>query len=57
MFYAKSPRAVTIEAARIIRETIPPMVTLVALVVDAQIPELEAIIDQVAPDIIQYHGQ
>jgi phosphoribosylanthranilate isomerase len=33
------------------------MVTLVALVVDAQIPELEAIIDQVAPDIIQYHGQ
>ena len=33
------------------------MVTLVALVVDAQIPELEAIIDQVAPDIIQYNGQ
>jgi phosphoribosylanthranilate isomerase len=33
------------------------MVTLVALVVDAQIPELEAIVDAVAPDIIQYHGQ
>lgn len=56
VFYEPSPRAVSIATARQIREATPPMVTLVALVVDASAETVRQIIAEVQPDIIQYHG-
>ena len=56
VFYEPSPRAVSIATAKQIREAISPMVTLVALVVDASAEVVRQIIAEVQPDIIQYHG-
>jgi phosphoribosylanthranilate isomerase len=56
VFYEPSPRAVSIATARQIRESISPMVTLVALVVDASDEFVKQIIREVQPDIVQYHG-
>jgi phosphoribosylanthranilate isomerase len=56
VFYEPSPRAVSIAIAKQIREAISPMVTLVALVVDAADSFVQQIIREVQPDIVQYHG-
>jgi len=56
VFYAKSPRAVTIEQARAIINVLPPFVTRVGLFVDASQAELDAVLDQVELDIVQFHG-
>ena len=56
VFYAKSPRAVTIAQAQAIISVLPPFVTRVGLFVDASQAELDTILDQVELDIIQFHG-
>jgi len=56
VFYAKSPRAVTIEQARAIINVLPPFVTRVGLFVDASQAELDAVLDQVELDVVQFHG-
>jgi len=56
VFYAKSPRAVTIEQARAIINVLPPFVTRVGLFVDATQAELDAVLDQVELDVVQFHG-
>lgn len=56
VFYAKSPRAVTVQQARAIVAALPPFVTSVGLFVDASACELGEILDAVPLDLLQFHG-
>lgn len=56
-FVKKSPRYVTIDEARDLALAIPPAVCKVALVVDADDAELDAITDRVPVDMLQLHGE
>lgn len=56
VFYASSPRAVSIEQAQAIVSVLPPFVTRVGLFVDATSEELDAVLDQVELDVLQFHG-
>lgn len=56
VFYAKSPRAVTVPQARAIISALPPFVTSVGLFVDASRCELGELLDAVPLDLLQFHG-
>jgi phosphoribosylanthranilate isomerase len=56
VFYAKSPRAVTVAQARTIIDALPPFVTTVGLFVDADRDELRRILDVLPLDLLQFHG-
>ncbi|AHL76033.1 N-(5'-phosphoribosyl)anthranilate isomerase [Stutzerimonas stutzeri] len=56
VFYAKSPRAVSISQARAIIAALPPFVTTVGLFVNASRCELNEILDAVPLDMLQFHG-
>lgn len=56
VFYAKSPRAVSVQQARAIIAALPPFVTSVGLFVDASRCELGEILDAVPLDLLQFHG-
>lgn len=56
VFYAKSPRAVSVQQARAIIEALPPFVTTVGLFVDAAHDELARVLDAVPLDLLQFHG-
>jgi len=56
VFYAKSPRAVTIQQARAIIAALPPFVTTVGLFVDVSRCELNEILDALPLDLLQFHG-
>lgn len=56
MFFAKSPRNVSIAQARELALAVPLGVAKVAVVVDAEDDALEAILDQVPIDMLQLHG-
>ncbi len=56
VFYAKSPRAVSVQQARTIIAALPPFVTTVGLFVDASRCELGEILDAVPLNLLQFHG-
>ncbi|NQD94729.1 phosphoribosylanthranilate isomerase [Pseudomonas sp. CrR25] len=56
VFYAKSPRAVTVSQARAIMAALPPFVTTVGLFVDATRSELNSILEALPLDLLQFHG-
>ncbi|MBV4551108.1 phosphoribosylanthranilate isomerase [Pseudomonas sp. SWRI102] len=56
VFYAKSPRAVTVQQARAIIRALPPFVTPVGLFVNASRCELGEILDAVPLAMLQFHG-
>ena len=56
VFYPPSPRYVTIGQANDIVNSLPPFTTSVALFVNAAREEIEQVLEQVAIDIIQFHG-
>ncbi|MDM8350121.1 phosphoribosylanthranilate isomerase [Pseudomonas sp. sp1636] len=56
VFYAKSPRAVTVAQAQAILTALPPFVTAVGLFVDSERSELNAILDVLPLDLLQFHG-
>lgn len=56
VFYARSPRAVTVEQAAAIAAVVPPFVTVVALFVDEPPNSVQRILADVAIDMIQFHG-
>ncbi|MDZ3825822.1 phosphoribosylanthranilate isomerase [Pseudomonas monsensis] len=56
VFYAKSPRAVSVQQARAIIRAMPPFVTTVGLFVNASRCELGEILDAVPLDLLQFHG-
>jgi phosphoribosylanthranilate isomerase len=56
VFYAQSPRFVTIEQAQKIVAAIPPFVSVVGLFVNAPKAEIETVLSKVRLDILQFHG-
>lgn len=56
VFYAPSPRYVSIERARQIVCALPPFVSSVGLFVDAPAAEVWAVLDQVPLSMLQFHG-
>jgi phosphoribosylanthranilate isomerase len=56
VFYAPSPRAVTVEQAIDIAAALPPFVTRVGLFVNAGPAEVETVLDAVGLDMLQFHG-
>jgi phosphoribosylanthranilate isomerase len=56
VFYAKSPRAVSVQQARAIIAALPPFVTTTGLFVNASPCELGEILDAVPLDLLQFHG-
>ena len=56
VFYPPSPRYVAIEQAKEIVESLPPFITSVALFVNETRETIENVLQQIAIDIIQFHG-
>ncbi|MDH5191380.1 MAG: phosphoribosylanthranilate isomerase [Gammaproteobacteria bacterium] len=56
VFYGKSPRAVTIEQASEIASVVAPFTSLVGLFVDEDQYEIQAVLDEVSLDVLQFHG-
>jgi phosphoribosylanthranilate isomerase len=56
VFYAASPRFVTIAQAQQIIAAMPPFVSVVGLFVNATTAEIESVLSQVHIDIVQFHG-
>jgi phosphoribosylanthranilate isomerase len=56
VFYAQSPRFVTIEQAQKIVAAMPPFVSVVGLFVNAKQTEIETVLSKVRLDILQFHG-
>lgn len=57
VFYPGSPRAVSIEMARRISGMLPPFVTKVGLFVNAADHEINKVLQAVALDLLQFHGE
>ncbi|MCI0734473.1 MAG: phosphoribosylanthranilate isomerase [Methylococcaceae bacterium] len=56
VFYPPSPRAVSVALAREIVSGLPPFVSVVALFVDETRGRIHEIIENVAVDLLQFHG-
>ncbi len=56
VFYAASPRCVSIEQAKNIGLAMPPYVSVVGLFVNASTAEIQSVLSQVHLDVIQFHG-
>ncbi len=56
VFAARSPRRIDPAAAREIRAATPPFVTLVALLMDQPQDEVQALLDRLEVDVLQFHG-
>jgi len=56
VFYAPSPRAVTVEQALRIVDGVPPFVTVVALFVDELPDQITRILNAAPIDLLQFHG-
>lgn len=56
VFYAKSPRAVSVARAGEIVAALPPFVAAVGLFVDADADEIRAVINAVPLALLQFHG-
>ncbi|MBB2495022.1 phosphoribosylanthranilate isomerase [Aquipseudomonas ullengensis] len=56
VFYAKSPRAVSVAQAQQIIAALPPFVTTVGLFVDIARVELQQLLADVPLDLLQFHG-
>ena len=56
IFAAESPRRVSTAIARKVVEALPPFVTPVALFVDPQAAEVERVMGEVGPQLLQFHG-
>jgi len=56
VFVAASRRSIRLEAARDLVARVPAFVQTVALFADPTVDWVEAVIDQVGPDLLQFHG-
>jgi len=57
VFYPQSPRHVAISKAVDICAALPPFITTVALFVDADANDVQAVLSQVPIDLLQFHGE
>ena len=56
VFYPPSPRFLSIERAREIRDALPPFVQTVALFVNADAAQVAQVIGRLHPAMLQFHG-
>ena len=56
VFYEKSPRNVSIAQAKEICDSLPPLVTCVGLFLDPSSDFVNAVLDEVKLDLLQFHG-
>lgn len=56
VFYAKSKRCLTPMRAAQLRRMVPAFVDVVALFVNPEEAEVRAVLDQVKPELLQFHG-
>ena len=56
VFYEKSPRHVSLDAAAELVRALPPFVQSVGLFVNAQFAFIEAVLNAVPLDLLQFHG-
>lgn len=56
VFYPPSPRHVGIAQASEIAQALPAFVSSVALFVDADVATVQTVIEQVRPNLLQFHG-
>lgn len=56
VFHPPSSRYITAELGWQLRQTVPPFVTVVALLLDEDPTFIEQIVDTVKPDCLQFHG-
>lgn len=57
VFYAPSPRHVSVHRAAAIVRSLPPFVTTVALFVDADADLIDRVVGELGVDLLQFHGQ
>jgi len=57
VFYAPSPRNVTVAQAQAIIAALPPFVTVVALFVNPSEQEVHQVLAACAIDVLQFHGE
>jgi phosphoribosylanthranilate isomerase len=57
VFYPPSPRFLSVEPAREIRDALPPFVQAVALFVNADAAQIAQVIGRVHPAMLQFHGE
>jgi phosphoribosylanthranilate isomerase len=57
VFYPPSPRFLSVERAREIRDALPPFVQSVALFVNADAAQVAQVIGRVHPGVLQFHGE
>jgi phosphoribosylanthranilate isomerase len=57
VFYPPSPRFLSLERAREIRDALPPFVQSVALFVNADAAQVSQVIGRVHPALLQFHGE
>jgi phosphoribosylanthranilate isomerase len=56
VFAPRSPRHLSLDQARMLRGLVPAEVAVVALVMDGAAADIQAVVDQVRPDLLQFHG-
>ena len=56
VFYAKSPRYITPDAAARLMALVPPFVTTVGLFVNATLQEVQQVLAQAPVSLLQFHG-
>jgi phosphoribosylanthranilate isomerase len=56
VFAPRSPRKLLLGQARMLRELVPEEIAVVALVMDNARSEIETLIENVRPDLLQFHG-
>lgn len=56
VFYAPSPRALTMEQALRVRDVLPSFVSIVALFVNAEASLVERVCRELQPSLLQFHG-
>lgn len=56
VFHPPSPRAVDVQQAATIVRALPPLLTVVALFVDAPVATVEEVLEQVPVGLLQFHG-
>jgi len=57
VFYPASPRFLSLERGRELRDSLPPFVTPVALFVNPAPQEVRAVLERVRPAMLQFHGE
>lgn len=56
VFAPRSPRHLLLGQGRMLRELVPEEIAVVALVMDNARADVEAVIENVQPDLLQFHG-